>query len=68
MMINLISFFSIVFFLSFASLADSLKSDQELKKSPKIKSEVVGKVSKGEVEVIDKKSFWIKVKKNSVDI
>ena len=27
-----------------------------------MKSKVVGKVSKGEIEVIDKKGFWIKVK------
>jgi len=67
MTMYLISFFSILFFFSFGSFADSLKSDQELKKSPNIKSEVVGKVSKGEVEVIDKKGFWIKVKKNSVE-
>ena len=55
--------FSILFFISFGSFADSLKSEQELRKSPNIKSEVIGKVSKGEVEVIDKKGFWIKVKK-----
>ena len=66
MMSNLI-IFSILFFISFGSFADSLKSDQELRKSPNIKSEVIGKVSKGEVEVIDKKGFWIKVKKNSVE-
>ena len=59
--------FSILFFISFGSFADSLKSEQELRKSPNIKSEVIGKVSKGEVEVIDKKGFWIKVKKDSVE-
>ena len=66
MITNLIAF-SILFFISFGSFADSLKSDQELRKFPKIKSEVIGKVSKGEVEVIDKKGFWIKVKKDSVE-
>ena len=66
MITNLIVF-SILFFISFGSFADSLKSDQELRKFPKIKSEVIGKVSKGEVEVIDKKGFWIKVKKDSVE-
>ncbi len=53
--------------VSSESVADSLKSDQELKESPNIKSKAVGNVSKGEVEVIDKKGFWIKIKKDSVE-
>ncbi len=47
--------------------ADSLKSDQELKETPSIKGNVVGKAAKGEVEVIDKKGFWVKVKNNSIE-
>ena len=64
---SLILVFSIVFLISLESIADSLKSDQELKELPNMKSKVVGKVSKGEIEVIDKKGFWIKVKKDSVE-
>lgn len=64
---SLILVFSVVFLISLESIADSLKSDQELKELPNMKSKVVGKVSKGEIEVIDKKGFWIKVKKDSVE-
>ena len=47
-------------------LADSLKSDQELKETPSIKGNIVGKAAKGEVEVIDKKGFWVKL--NNVEV
>ena len=42
------------------SKADSLKSDQELKELPNVKSKAVGKVSKGEIQVIEKKAFGSK--------
>tara|TARA_B100001093_G_C26496987_1_gene871548 strand:- start:247 stop:774 length:528 start_codon:yes stop_codon:yes gene_type:complete len=57
-------------FFSFSPLylfGDSLKSDQELKETPSIKGNVVGKAAKGNVEVIDKKGFWVKVKNDSIE-
>lgn len=47
--------------------ADSLKSEQELKETPSIKGNVVGKAAKGNVEVVDKKGFWVKVKNDSIE-
>ena len=61
--------FSFLVILSIVSVskADSLKSDQELKELPNVKSKAVGKISKGEIQVIEKKGFWVKVKKDSVE-
>ena len=44
-----------------------LKSDQDLRETPSIKGNVVGKAAKGNVEVIDKKGFWVKVKNDSIE-
>jgi hypothetical protein len=57
----------IMLLISLSSFADSLKSDQDLLKEPKIKSDVVGKAKKGNVEIIEKKGFWVKVKSNGLE-
>lgn len=66
---NLKSYFCILVFC-FSPInifADSLKSEQDLKETPSIKGNVVGKAAKGNVEVIDKKGFWVKVKNDSIE-
>ena len=65
--INLLICFLVLSFFPIYLFADSLKSDQELKETPSIKGNVVGKAAKGNVEVIDKKGFWVKVKNDSIE-
>ena len=65
--LNLFICFLVLSFFPIYLFADSLKSDQELKETPSIKGNVVGKAAKGNVEVIDKKGFWVKVKNDSIE-
>ena len=65
--VNAHFYFLIFSFFPMYLFGDSLKSDQELKETPSIKGNVVGKAAKGNVEVIDKKGFWVKVKNDSIE-
>ena len=55
--LNSCLFFLVFSFFPIYLFGDSLKSEQELRETPSIKGNVVGKAAKGNVEVIDKKGF-----------
>jgi hypothetical protein len=49
------------------SLAEQLLKDQDLHAEPNVKSSISGKAKKGDVTVLGKKGFWLKIKAGDVE-
>ena len=63
-MFKVLKLFYCLFFLVFATLssAEELLSDQNLLSDSNAQGSVVGKAKKGDVTVLEKKGFWVKIK------
>jgi hypothetical protein len=48
--------------ISHGALADELLADQDLFSEPKAQSNVSAKAKKGQVSVVEKQGFWVKIK------
>jgi len=55
-----------IFFLSGVSSAAEMYERQELLAKPKVQSEKAGTVERGDVLIVERRGFWVKVKSGDV--
>lgn len=67
-MLKIFSFFLLTLLVTLnTAISDTLKTNQNIFKEPNMKAPIVGEVQKGEVKILEKKGFWIKIKAASIE-